>query len=259
MDLATFPPHLGESEILRLIDGDDEAGGLAEFQAHVGECAACADRVAAIRSDADRVRVALAEVRLPSGFPSAEQLMWRAQRASHGGARGAPGRGMQGWRRAAAIVLILLLPVALVRPIRAAVVEWVQRGWSMITGSENTAPAPPPADEAPAVPGGNFRIYFTPAEGVVELGISVRQQGGALRIETVAGLEGSLEIVGGAGEAALVTGRGLSIRNDAASRATYVMRVPEGVRTLRLRIGEEPAVALDRSALAGGRLIEITE
>jgi anti-sigma factor RsiW len=258
MDLATIPPHLEDSEILRLIDGEDAAGELAGLRDHVGGCATCAKRVETIRADAERVRVALAAVWLPTDFPTAEQLMWRAQRLRGGSsARPTPPRSAHGWLRAAAVLLILLLPLALVRPIRAAVLEWVQRGWAAITEAESTTPVTAPATDGSAIAGGSFRVFFTPADEVVELAIGSRQTGGELRVQTTDGPEGSLEIIGGAGETALLAGGGLSIRNTQESTAIYVLRVPAGVRMVRVRIADEPVVLVDRDDVEGGRRIDV--
>lgn len=258
MDMKTTPPHLGESEILKLIDGDGAAGELSALAIHTEGCAACAERVDTLRSEGERVRVALSAVQLPPGFPTAEQLMWRAQ-TGRGAARMRPaaGRRAHGWMRAAAVVLILLLPVALVRPIRAAVVEWAQRGWAVITGVGDRTPVEAPRGTPADVPGRSFRIYFTPTGDVVELTITSRQRQGELLVQPAAGAEGSLEIVGGGSESPLVTPSGVVVRNGAESNAGYVLRVPEGVTTVRVRIGEEPAVVLRRAELGEGRHIGI--
>jgi hypothetical protein len=155
------------------------------------------------------------------------------------------------------VILLLLLPLALVTPIRAAVVEWLRQGWSAIGGGtpERDAPAPP-ASTAPE--GSGFRVWFTPAGEVLEVVLQSRQAGGTLTLGATAGSEGSLEILEGGAESALVTDAGVTVRNAPSSRASYRIAVPGGVASVRVRVGDEAAVSLSRAELTPERTIDIS-
>ena len=258
MDLNTIPSHLGDSEILRLIDGEGEARELEGWAGHVAECGPCSARLESQRDDARRVRVALSEVRLPAGFPSADEAVWRVRRARHEEGPGARGGGPQRrWLRAAAVVLLLLLPFALVSPIRAAVFEWLRQGWSSISGG-TAEPEAPAAPASAATVGSGFKVWFTPAGETVDVVLQSRQATGTLTVGTTEGPEGSLEILEGAAESALVTDAGVTVRNAASSRASYRITVPGGVASVRVRVGDEAVLSLPRAELTPERSVDIS-
>ena len=213
--------HTGESDLIRVLDGACEPEERAAVEAHLGSCAACADRAATLRGRAARLARVLAEADSPapgsSVFPAARLARARARRAA------------LRWRVAAAAILALSGTLA-VRPVRAWIVEAARAIWTLparaARGARPPAPAPPPADTAGAV-------VFTPSEGAFGVAVASRQAAGVLVIEAGEGPSATAAVVGDRDAAELlVLPDGLRIGNRPDATASYLVRVPAAARVV---------------------------
>jgi hypothetical protein len=245
-------PHLDESELLHLIDRDAEVPDLRAWTAHAEECESCASALARLRRRAERFSTRLADLQLPADF--------RYPAAPRPGAARAPlvlparGRGAGGWQRAAAVILLLLAPLLLVEPVRAWVAERLG-----LHRPEASAPAADGRAAAPGAPGeaSGSTVWFTPAAAELRVEILHAQAGGALVVRPAVGPEGSLEILGGAGETPLLSEAGVTIRNEPGSVAGYELSVPPRVERVLLRVGGGPVRVLRPHAAGGPQEVDL--
>lgn len=254
--MKTEQMHLDESAILHLVDEDAHPMQLDLWTRHVLECDACAERLRTQRRNADLVRVALIDIQLPPGFPDAPTIIAAAGgRAAPPGRVRATARRDRPWLRAAALVLVLLVPVVLVSPLRAAAVDWFRQGWIQVTDlvgwSAGDAVSGSDAGEARG-----YTLWFTTTGGVLEIVVDHRQRIGELVVSRSTGTEVSLEVEDGADEA-LLTGRGLRIRNAASSGASYRVAVPASVDRVRVRLGDGRAETITSAELQAGWRTEL--
>lgn len=133
--------HLGEGELQALVDGELPAGSPA-VEAHLRSCSACAEALAGLRLDSERVSALL-------GLADAAPPMLSAQAEFHRRRRGVPRAAATGRRalaRAAALVLAFAGAAA------AAVVPGSPvRDWIGGVGAAERDAAPEPMPEAPPV------------------------------------------------------------------------------------------------------------
>ena len=251
--------HLDDRALLHLVDRDASPLELDLWGKHVLACEPCAERLGARQRDTERVRVALSSVQLPPGFPSARETMRRARATRASRPTGFTASwGEQRWLRAAAVVLVLLLPVALVSPLRAALAEWLRSGWVQVAGSGERVPEPTPAaPPSPAEPAASYTVFFTPRGSELEVVVAERQAAGEIVLARAAGSEGSLEVVAGADETPLLADAGVTIRNTAGSRASYRLAVPASVERVRVRIGGAETVVVGPAEIARGWRAEL--
>ena len=252
-------PHLDDRALLHLVDRDASAMELDLWSRHLIDCAPCTARLDERRRDSDRVRVAVGAIQLPPGFPGAEETMRRARSARAGRSRPAATPWTeQRWLRAAAVAILLLLPLALVAPLRAALVEWVRGAWTQLAGAPERAPSPAaPSPAPPRAAESGFTVYFTPRGSRLELTIETAQAAGELVLSRAAGPEGSIEVLGADDETPLITDTGLSIRNSTASRASYRVAIPGSVDRVVVRIGNGAPVSLSADAVRAGWTVEL--
>jgi hypothetical protein len=160
-----------------------------------------------------------------------------------------------GWLRAAAIVLVLIGGAMAVAPVRAWIVDALQR----LMGSESVMPAPDPA-VVPAPPGDPFAFTFDLTGTVIAIEIDHVQASGTLTIRQADVARPGAEIrAGNAEEGFVVLPSGLRITNSATSTASYVIVVPPTITRATLRIaGASPATyALDR--IGSEHVVDLTE
>ena len=244
--------HLGDSELLHLVDRDASSWEMDVWAKHVLGCETCAARLAERRRTAALVTDAVGRVQLPTGFPSAAESM-RAARARASARPALPRNARPRLAlRAAAAVVVLMIPLMLVSPLRAAVVGWLRQGWGelagLVGGGEPPVPPAPPV-EAPAP---SYAVSFAPAGSELVVTVAARQRAGVLTLSSTATAEASLEVVGGGEVSPLVTDAGLHIENAAGSTASYRIALPASVRSVRLRVAGEPERELSAAAIARG-------
>jgi len=156
-------------------------------------------------------------------------------------------RTVQRWRMAAAIA-VLLTGAALVRPVRA----WIVEAARTLFAGPAAAPAAAPTAEIAAEPAEVVPtnvVTFEPGAGVFVLEVATRQATGTLRVVRAEGPNASAAIIGDPADAELfVRHDGLRIDNRRLARADYVVRLPASVRRLVVRIADEPARGLSPGA-----------
>lgn len=254
--MKTEQTHLDESAILHLVDEDAHPMQLDLWTRHVLECDACAERLRTQRLTADLVRVALADIQLPPDFPDAPTTIAAARRRAAPRRRArATARAERPWLRAAALVLALLVPIVLVSPLRATVVEWFRQGWIQVTDLVGWSTGDPRSGSDVGEARG-YTLWFTTTGGVLEIVIDHRQRIGELVVSRSSGTEVSLEVEDGADEA-LLTGRGLRIRNAASSGSSYRVAIPASVDRVRVRLGDGPTETITSAELEAGWRTEL--
>ena len=223
--------HVMEGDLMRWLDGEtapDEAGVLA---AHVEACAAC--------------RVVLEEMRR-------HDAAWRRAVLTLDD----PRHVAPAWRRFAwaATVLVTLGVGVGVRPVRAWIVTQGRTLWATVAGARQEAgPAGPVAGQPVS------RVQFVPVAGPFVVTLAGLQSAGELVIEVADANTAAAWIAGAGADADLIVlPDGLRVGNRSEATATYHVRVPAGLATVEVRIGETvryvlvPArVALGRSSPAG--------
>lgn len=251
MDIGTPSRHLMDGELLELLDAGTNDPDIDPRTGHMLECGACAGRMDTLRFASERARPAISEIQLPRGFPSVGEAMRRAETAGRKVGRGSPDVTPK-WLRAAAVIFALLLPLALIGPVRAAVTEWVRQGWMEMVGRDTVSPRPSASESGRAEPPAGYTVWFTPGEARFEIVIETRQAGGQLLLGLATGTEGSLTIEDGDSEAALLTDTGLVIRNDVSSETNYRVELPARVEHVRVRMASEDPITVERAAYAEG-------
>ncbi|HEU4561600.1 MAG TPA: hypothetical protein VFS20_27490 [Longimicrobium sp.] len=244
-------PHLDDGQVAALADGGPDAPAAAVL-AHLAACPACAARVDEARRDWARVTSLLA-----SGDPTPEE--WALLPAAPPRAPSIPLRPRRApWLRwAAAIVGITLLAGMAVPPLRAAVIAWLQRGWSAVAGEDPApGPVPPPVSPPPAaveapqetVVARGPEYQFAPQDGEAVITFRTQPAAGQVLIEKASGSYVVLQSLGtGEGDPVLALPRGLQVQNTASSHDDYRIAVPADLRRLQLRVGRRRVtVELDR-------------
>ena len=247
--------HLGDRELLHLVDRDASSWEMDVWARHVLGCETCAGRLAERQQTAALLSGAIGRIQLPAGFPPASESMRAARaRRSHVPPVWASTGRRQVALRAAAAVLLLMIPLMLVTPLRAAVVGWLRQGWSelagLVGGDESAAPAPVPA-EAPAL-SPSYAVSFAPTGPELVVTLAARQRAGVLAIAATTAREASLDVTGGGEESPIVTDAGLRIENASGSTASYRLTLPASVHRVELRVAGEPARELSAADIAGG-------
>lgn len=256
--------HLSDGDIVRLLDEELDPGERARVEAHVTACEECSRRVRGIRRRSARLGELLrssdweappAPVAVPVTAPEVsrdELARRRARRERERRTAPAP------WLRAAAIVAVLLGVGIVATPLRAVVADWLETQWERIVApGGREAPAAEPS-AAPAEPAPGSRVQFVPQGSVFTLEVAARQAGGAVELARSDARQAVAEQVGGGTPAdLLVLPSGVRIENDPASSASYRVVVPEHVRTVRVRVGDAPAMVLSAEEIAGGERVEL--
>ncbi len=220
---------------------DVEDDTTREWTRHLDGCAQCGRRLAVLDRRARQVSALVGQIDLPPGFRYPALLPRRRPRADWLQA---------GWLRAAAVVLVVLAPLALVPPVRAWALGWASAQWTRIalrrTLDRRTAGPARGRTAAPVRPTSS-RIGFTPSGDELSIVLASRQVEGALVLTTTPAPEVAFEIVGGGGATPLVHASGLRILNVVASRASYHVALPPAVRRVHVRVGARPPVVVERA------------
>lgn len=224
--------HFADGDLLRLLDGDGAPGELEPLRRHADACAACARALATLRREAAVVSAGLSEL-VPAAAGGPAVRMRPAYRP-----RVPAYRRMHPALRAAAVLVAVAVPLAMVTPVRAALARWIETGFGLRHEAPVAAAAPAAAgapDAAAAL------VWFAPGGPELTVQLHAPQAAGVLRIERVDGDRASLQITGDdAGLGALASARGLEIPNRPESRASYQLRVPASVQVVRVLVDGGP-------------------
>ncbi|HEX8696096.1 MAG TPA: hypothetical protein VF746_27010 [Longimicrobium sp.] len=245
--------HPDDGVLLRLLDGEEDAPGAGE---HVAACAACRERLDALRRRGARLAAVLARADFPvpdsaPAVPSPDARVIPLRRPERSAA-------MRPWLRAAAVVALLLGIGVLATPARARVAAWVSERWGEVFGRQAGAPAPAPPSApapAPAAAPAAASVRFVPAGSTFTVEVEHAQGAGGLTLVRVAGENATAEVAAGEAEL-LVLPAGLRIRNAAGSAAEYRVGVPAGVRRVTVRVagGRTTTVEASRIGAEGRRI-----
>lgn len=244
--------HPDAGALSRLLEGEGHPDELAATRAHASACAACRAEVDRLRRRSARFTALVGEIELPAGFvfPEPPGSAGRGVRPSTRAALGSPAR----WLRAAAVVVIVLVPLLAVSPLRATIAEWIADRWSQVVALARPGAGDAAATTGTAVEEPHALLWFAPAGSELRIEIASRQQAGRVVLQSSNAPEASLRIVGGSGEEnPTVSDRALRIQNHRASTATYEVGVPRGVRRVVLQVGGGPPLAVERGGLERGR------
>lgn len=236
--------HLSDSELLRCLDEEATASERARWERHISECSHCSHQLEAIEEDGRLVREWLERAAFEEAAPAAEgATIARTARTARIARLASPdGRSrLAPWLRAAAVLALLAAPVAAIPTLRGWVVERVTRpGVAPETSAATTG-----IGEGTIVrfvpDSGEFQVVFDPdASGALTIGTSA---------DDAAVLRSS-----GTGPEATVSPSQLRIRRSGAG--DYVLRVPESITSVRVRIGER-SVSVLVGEIRRGTVIEL--
>ena len=150
------------------------------------------------------------------------------------------------WRAAAAIAL-LLAGAAGVPPVRAWIVGTVQHAWASMTGK--TA-APVPAGAGATASNDNMGgVLFPAPDPLIIRFASLQAAGGIVTVEGTDARTASVSITGEPNAAELlVTPDGVRITNRRGSTAGYLVKVPDGVTRVMIKVADGRAQVFDAPA-----------
>jgi anti-sigma factor RsiW len=267
-------PHLRDSDLVRLIDGEPAPAERPRWDSHLASCARCRGQVERLRSDAEVVRAwigrAAFEAALPqraflppdpalaanaAGTPAATPAAPRpvppraaaAERTLDGHARRRARSAWQvapPWLRAAAVLVLVAAPVAAIPGLRGWVTDTIAELRPDVALERAAEPAAAGAYDA--------AIRFAPARGSFSVQFDAAQHGGTLRVGRTDGAEAVLEIHGPAGDVPVVSAAALRISNTPQSSASYVLQVPAAVTSVTVRVGTRTVAVFDAAALRAG-------
>lgn len=237
-------PHLGEGELLRLLDGDAGHLRLTRWEAHVSGCDRCARDLDDLRADTATVRDWLARASFEADLAGREN-----PGRTHAAPPRRPASPVPGWLRIAAVLALLAAPLAAVPSVRVWLVE------RFSPGAETSPAAAPSSPEAQA-----FRsspILFAPASGEFAVRLDAAQAAGILRIGRADGSDARLEITGDLPAGPVVSATSLAIRNATGSTASYTLDLPARVGRVVVRIGDRTIATLDARAIDSGTNVSL--
>ena len=149
--------------------------------------------------------------------------------------------------RLAAGIVLLLMSLALFRPVRALIAEGARTLFSLLAPTEG----PPPS--AVELEVGSSRVSFVPVGSEFLVSVRAVQASGQLTVVVVEGPQASGEILGeGAGIDLLVLPGGIEVRNGPGSVGTYSVGVPRSLRQVRVEVaGRDLGVCILDGARVG--------
>ncbi|HEY0153078.1 MAG TPA: zf-HC2 domain-containing protein [Longimicrobium sp.] len=235
--------HPDEAKLLGLMDGALDAGERAWAEAHVRECASCRADLDGLRRRLGRLDALLARTDFPPPAARGAKVVPLRRRTPP---------AARAWLRAAAVLLVVLGAAALATPARAWMAEWLL-GYGGSPG-QRANPAPAAQGAAPALDSRqSSQVRFAATGPSFTLWIESPQRAGSLLVRTTPSGAATAEVVAGTGNAELlVVPQGLRIRNVPGSAAEYRVVIPASVRTVRVRLGQAPALLL-RTAEIGAQ------
>jgi len=226
--------HADDGALVRYMDGECDTSEQDLVAVHVESCATCTGRL----DDLDQ------RARLVSGALAEWDTGVRVRR-----------RGLPPWLRVAAAIVVLLAVAGGVRPVRALIIDGAQAVWAAVVGGSATSEGV----DAPAPVLASGSVTFTPSGNSFTLQLTSRQRSGQLTIETSDRATAQAEILGGsAAEDLVVLPTGLRIVNGSEAGASYVIKLPSTLRSIRVGIGEEPPLSLEPGGATSRWEIDIT-
>lgn len=238
----TMAPHPTDGDLVRHLDGEGEAGSLDE---HLRACDDCLRRYRRIAGWSREVSRVLDEVDPVVAHPVA------GDRPERIGAVEADGVRPPRWMMVAAGVMLLLAAGLAIQPVRAWVVDQVER---VVRGMGFVEPTDP--DDGPAaaatisfVPEGRrlrIRLEAPQTEGRLE--VAVARGDRRVRATVVEGDAGR----GGPSPAFAAFPSELRISNGSGSDASYRVSVPGRLEELEIRVGSRRLARLAGEELRPG-------
>jgi anti-sigma factor RsiW len=237
--------HLGDEELLRLLDDEGDAAWRADSSDHLAVCSRCARELELLAADAALIRQHVDRAAFEDDL--APPALRRPRRGT-GRVPNAP------WLRAAAVLLLLAAPVAALPGLRAWIVDAVTGTTGDALPETRTMAAPAAANDAAV-------IRFVPLPGTFAVVVDAPQQEGTLHIRrSSAGVEAVLETAPAPGAAAVepVIGEtSLRLRNTAGSASSYTLVVPPGVRRVTVSVAGTTVADLGADALGSNRAVPL--
>ena len=224
--------HVRTADLLRFVDGEGNSAFRDRVTAHLAGCAHCTAASARLRADTARVLERLnvldeatAVDKLPATFAEL------AQRRRHGRAAARVG----GWRRAAAIILVLGVGAAIARPAAA----WLDRLIDTNQASEDVT-AMQPASEIPAsapVDTTSAAYSFTPASNELRIEFAGAEPDAELVMRAYDENAASFELQSTTGlPPVLILPNGVRITNGTNRGTRYELALPRNVDLLIVSI-----------------------
>jgi hypothetical protein len=226
------PDHASDADLLRILDREAPLSPLHDTTAHVSACVECAARFDRLRDRRLRLQYLLADADVAAPpAPRAEELLARV------GAR------RRARRRPALRAAALLLVAGALAAAQPAVRRWVVAQWDRVTGAPPKAA--PVVSDSPSVasplPIRGSVLAFDAGTGPLVIRYDARPTAGQLVVLADSGALVRVEQVSGTNLELLVSRRELQVRNAEGAAASYVVRVPPGIRRVELEFGNGPA------------------
>jgi hypothetical protein len=214
-----------DGELVRYLDGEASPDERTRIETEAASNPELAHRLAVLRHRATRLSALLeeADVAAPDRLTPAIPLRPRP----------APGPWHSPWLRAAAAVLLLVSVTLAVPPLRARVIDGLQR---ILGRTESGTTAPTPLITLPSID--TFSVGFHAPSVTFLIELQSAQAGGRLIVRVADVTEGSVEVRArhGGEESPFVWSEGLRINNTPASTAEYEIVLPRHVRDVTIRI-----------------------
>jgi anti-sigma factor RsiW len=226
--------HLDDGALVRFVDGECDAAEAALVREHTDACEQCSARLSELE-----VRMRLVSQALQRAEPLPRALRKHART----------------WTYAAAAAVVLLAVAAGVQPVRAWIAQRGQALWHLVVGDGGQDSPGVPAVEPPSA-----SVSFVPATGGFEIVLASRQAAGTLTVQFGEDMTARATIVGDPdSEGLVVLPHGLRIENDRASRASYVLVLPQALSPISVAIGDDPVLELDAARTAQGWTVALSE
>lgn len=257
MPSTLMEAHLPDGELVRLLDGELEAGERTRAEEHIVECPECRARLHTLKRRSTRLTALLSESDWEAPpMPRVEAKLREIEHTRE--PRAAARESRTPWLRAAAIIAVLLGAGLFATPLPATIASWVAEQWVELTSPRLTAPTSV-GETVSVQEAGQTRVQFAPEGAELTLEFATRQAGGAvtLRSADVELVSAAVVSSGGAGADLLVLPAGLRIQNTAGSTAEYTVVVPRRVRGVRVRIGDGDPIMLTAAELADGVQLDL--
>jgi hypothetical protein len=236
--------HLGEGDLQALVDGEPAAGSPAA-KAHLRSCSACADALARLRLDTERVSALL-------GVADHAPPMLAAQAEFHRRRRGGAPRAAASGRRALARAAVLVLAFA--GAAAAAVVPGSPvREWVGGLGAAERDAAPGPVPEAPPVVEAEpalapKAVSLAPSEGRIRVVVTGADPGLRVRVRITDQPLAGVTATGEAARARFRTGPG-RIEIVSAGPGEAVVNLPASAEAASVEIDGRVVAATEGGAL----------
>lgn len=221
--------HLGEGELIRLIDGEYRADERAAVEQHVLTCPVCVRRLAEWRRVSSALTAALTAADVaPSTFVvrPLPRRFWR--------------RRVSTLSAAASVLLVVAGVAAAAPPVRT----WLRARWAELRG---TTPPPRRRQEssAPRI-SSTTTVRFVPRAPVFAIELAARQDAGVLTVDVSEDTIATATLSGGSGAELVVLPMALRIVNRASTVASYDVRLPRGITEVTVHVGSGPTHRLIR-------------